>query len=417
MGVTRKELLVGSAALALAGCGQKAAVPAPPRGWAAARAAFALDAGWHHFDAFLFAAHPKPVRAAIERHRRGLDAGAAAYLREHEAALDEAVAVAGARYLGVRPTDLAFTDSTTMGLGLTYRGLLRPGDEVLTTEHDHYATHESLRLTGARVRKVRLYDDPAAATADGMIDALRGAIGARTKVVALTWVHSGTGVKLPLAKLTRALGSNRPLVVVDGVHALGVEPDPIGIELLDVLVAGTHKWLGGPRGTGLIWSIKAWDGITPVIPSFAREPYGAWLAGGSVDPIDSEQLGALFTPGGYHAFEHRWALAQAFDWQRGLGRQRVAERIHGLATRLKDGLAELRHVKLVTPRSPEISSGIVCFDVAGLRPEQVVSRLAERRIRASVTPYAETHVRLGASLHIDETDVDAALTAVNALQG
>jgi selenocysteine lyase/cysteine desulfurase len=117
------------------------------------------------------------------------------------------------------------------------------------------------------------------------------------------------------------------------------------------------------------------------------------------------------------AIEHRWALAEAFDWQHGLGRVNVADRIHGLATRLKDGLATMDHVTLVTPRSPEISSGIVCFDVANLSPDQVVSRLQARRIRASVTPYAEAHVRLGTSLHIDENDVDAALSAVNALRG
>jgi selenocysteine lyase/cysteine desulfurase len=271
-------------------------------------------------------------------------------------------------------------------------------------------------LSGAKVRRVRLYDDAAVASAETMISALKGALTRRTKVVALTWVHSGTGVKLPLRKLRAALG-NQITLVVDAVHALGVEPDPVDIHLCDVLVAGTHKWLGGPRGTGIVWSIKAWDRMRPVIPSFSGEPYGAWMEGTSVEPIDVEDVGALFTPGGYHSFEHRWALAQAFDWQHGLGRGKVAERTHRLAARLKDGLASMSHVSLVTPRSPDISSGIVCFDVAGMRPGQVVDRLAQRRIRASVTPYAEAHVRLGTSLHVDEKDVDLALSAVKSLRG
>ena len=388
MEVTRKELLASGAALALvAGCGgqKKPAAAAPATGWAGVRAQFALAPGDRHFDAFLFAPHPKPVRAAIETHRKGLDAGAAAYLHAHEAELDDAVASAASSYLGVQPSNLAFVDSTTMGLAMVYSGLkLKPGDEVLTTEHDHYATHESLRLSGATVRKVRLYDDPAQATADGMIDAIKGAITDRTKVLAVTWVHSVSGVKLPIRKLAAALGSNRPLLVVDGVHALGVEPDPIDISFCDVLVAGTHKWLGGPRGTGLIWSIKGWDRMNPVIPSFALEPYLAWMEGRSIDPIDSENLGALFTPGGYHSFEHRWALADAFTWQSGLGRDKVAARIHGLAKRLKDGIAD--HVRLVTPRSAEVSAGLVCFDVDGMQPEDAVERLAGQRIRATVTP-------------------------------
>ena len=150
------------------------------------------------------------------------------------------------------------------------------------------------------------------------------------------------------------------------MHALGVEPDPIEIELCDVFVAGTHKWLGGPRGTGLIWSIKGWDRMNPVIPSFGFEPYIAWMEGASVDPIDVENPGALFTPGGYHSFEHRWALAEAFAWQSGLGRDKVAARIHGLATRLKDGLARPR-ARSSRRASPEVSSGLVCFDVDGVR--------------------------------------------------
>ena len=58
-----------------------------------------------------------------------------------------------------------------------------------------------------------------------------------------------------------------------------------------------------------MWT-RAWDQLGPMIPTF--------------------------TPGGYHSFEHRWALAEAFDFQAGLGREKVAERItcwpHGSKT-------------------------------------------------------------------------------------
>jgi selenocysteine lyase/cysteine desulfurase len=227
MGVTRKELLAAGAALTLAGCAGKR------------EAQFELDPREHHFDAFLFASHPRVVREAIERHRRGLDAGAARYVHEHQERLDAAVAAAGAAYLGVRPDQLAFTDSTTMGLALVYQGLKADG-EVLTTEHDFYSTYESLRLRGAKVRRVRLYDDPAQATAEHMIGALRDAIRPETKVLGVTRVHSGTGVQLPLAQL----GEVAPLVVVDGVHALAAVEQPLAGA--DVFVAGTPGGLRPP---------------------------------------------------------------------------------------------------------------------------------------------------------------------------
>src|SRR5689334_15540601 len=393
MDLNRREVLAGAALLA-AGCGGSRKVAPPASGWAAVRGQFALGPG-RHFDAFLFAAHPKPVRDAIAHHRAGLDAGAARYLHEHEVELDQAVADAAARYLRVRADDVALTDSTTMGLALVYGGLrLRAGDEILTSEHDHYATHEALNLRaqrdGVKVRKVALYDDPGEANADEMIKRLRGAIGPRTRALALTWVHSGTGVKVPLERL----GDDRPLLVLDGVHALGAVAGP---PPCDVLVAGTHKWLSGPRGTGIVWT-REWDRLRATIPTFTPGTPGS-----------------LFTPGGYHSFEHRWALAQAFDFQAGLGREKVAARITALATRLKDGMAAIGKVRLVTPRSPDVSAGIVCFEVDGYDASGAVSALASDGIRASVTPYATQYARLGTSLHVDERDVDFALERLASL--
>ena len=123
-GLTRKELLAGAAAAGVvAGCGGSSDKPAyDPRDWASVKAQFALSRDVRHFDAFVLATHPKPVREAIERHRRGLDADPAGYIHAHELELDERVLQAAARYLEV-PPDFAFTDSTTMGLGLVYGGI------------------------------------------------------------------------------------------------------------------------------------------------------------------------------------------------------------------------------------------------------------------------------------------------------
>jgi selenocysteine lyase/cysteine desulfurase len=109
--------------------------------------------GYVNLATFLLAAHPPKVRDAIERHRRGLDANAALYLREHEEELEHAARAAAAEHLAAEADDVALTDSTTMGLALVYGGLrLEPGDEVVTTAHDFYATHEALRLRAERAR-------------------------------------------------------------------------------------------------------------------------------------------------------------------------------------------------------------------------------------------------------------------------
>jgi selenocysteine lyase/cysteine desulfurase len=120
----RREFIVRSAVAALApgtlaACGHSVAPTL--EGWAAVRASFALREGDRNLTAWWLAAHPEPVRAAIERHRAGLDADSRRYLTRREALEDDVRAAAGA-YLETSADQIALTDSTTMGLGLLYAG-------------------------------------------------------------------------------------------------------------------------------------------------------------------------------------------------------------------------------------------------------------------------------------------------------
>jgi selenocysteine lyase/cysteine desulfurase len=420
--LSRRGLLGATAAVGLLGvaaCEGEPAAPPPfdPRDWASVRAQFALDPAVAHLSTFVFAPHPAPVRAAIERHRNGFDRDPIGYLHEHEAVAEGRVAGAVMEYLGTGIDHVALTDSTTLGLGLLYGGLrLGPGDEVLTTKHDFYATHEALRLRterdGVAVREVELYADPATASADEIVGKLVAAVGPRTRAVALTWVHSSTGVRLPIKAIADALAGRDVLLCVDAVHgfgALDATPASLGC---DFLVSGCHKWLHGPRGTGLVWgSERGWSRFTPSVPSFDGRSLVAWLtAGRALTPP-----GPAATPGGYHSFEHRWALAEAFHLHHSIGRDRVAGRVRELATRLKDGLAGIGGVEVVTPRDPELSAGVVCCRIGDIQVDEAVGRLAAAKVVASATPYRTTYVRFGPSIANSEEHVDTAVRAVRGL--
>ncbi|HEV7650195.1 MAG TPA: aminotransferase class V-fold PLP-dependent enzyme [Actinophytocola sp.] len=413
----RRSLLTAGLAsgVALAGCTTTEPRPADatfdPGDWDSVRAQFPLDPDVVQLAAFVLAAHPKPVRDAIDRHRAGLDRDTEHYVQTHGRAEDD-VRRAAAGYLGTRPENVALTDSTTMGLGILYSGLkLRRGQEILTTEHDFYATTEALRLaserSGATVRRVRLYDEPSAANETEIVDRLRAAIGPHTRVVAVTWVHSGTGVRLPIPAIGQAVAdanagrdpADRALLCVDGVHGFAAVDTGIDDLNCDFLATGTHKWLFGPRGTGLLWG-RSWDALAALIPTFS----------GDGSP------GAAFTPGGYHSFEHRWAAREAFEFHGRIGRDRIARRITEQASQLKDGLAELDGVRLHTPVSPDMSAGIVCCEVDGLDAYSATAKLrAEHRIAASVTPYAQQYLRFGPSIVTTPEQIDRTIDAVGRL--
>ncbi|WP_127934316.1 aminotransferase class V-fold PLP-dependent enzyme [Nonomuraea polychroma] len=397
-----------------------------PQDWASVRAQFALDPAYAQFAAFVLAPAPAPVREAIIKHRDALDADPEYTPPGGGQTPDQAVRDAAARYLGIRaePRDIALTDSTTMGLGLLYSGIrLRPGQDVLTTEHDFLATHEGLRLlaerTGAKVRRVRLYDDPAAASKDRMVSAIKEGLGPRTRVVAVTWVHSSTGVRVPVRAIADMLAEvnkgrdehDRALLCVDGVHGFGAMADGVTDLGCDFLASGTHKWLFGPRGTGIVWG-RDWDAVAPIIPSFSQAAFAAWQSGGSPDASTAE----LVTPGGYKAFEHRWAMPEAFAFMTAIGKDRVQRRTQELATRLKSGLRELPHVTLATPESQELSAGLVCCAISGMQPLEAVNRLHAQKVIASVTPYHEPLLRFGTSIVTTPEQVDQAIKAMQGLR-
>ena len=213
MTTTRRTLigagLAGGAAAALSGCSddepEPAGQPAPgtgpasastaaevsafdPQDWDSVQAQFLLDPSKAQFAAFVLSPHTHVLDAAIAGYRDELGADTEAALVT-DLEREDATRSAAAAYHGGAAGQYALTDSTTMGLGLMYGGLtLGPGDEVLTTQHDFYSTEASLQLlrqrTGATIRQVKLYDDPAQATVDEMVGRLAAGITDRTKVVA-----------------------------------------------------------------------------------------------------------------------------------------------------------------------------------------------------------------------------------------
>lgn len=427
----RRRVLEGLLAAGAAACSTSAPSPSPandpPRApqdeWARVRAEFDLSPDWIHMTSFLLVSHPRPVREAIEGWRRKLDENPVHTVEENRG--ERRVAEAAAAYMGARPDEIALTDSTTMGLGTLYTGLsLGAADEILTSTHDHYSTHASLlyasERTGAKVRKVPMYARPSEATAQGMIDAIAKEITPATRVVAVTWVHSSTGVKTPVRGIADAVAKanqgrapkDRALLCVDGVHGFGVDDVTMTDLGCDFFVAGCHKWIFGPRGTGVLWGkADAWPRLRPTIPQFGREMIGWWIQGAAVPPTNA----SMMTPGGFHSFEHRWALPAAFELHQRIGKAKVAARIHALNRQCKEGLKKMKHVTLHTPMDDAISAGIICFEVAGVAPAEAVKRLHEAKIIASTSPYATTYARVAPSLLTSEADVEATLRAIRAL--
>jgi isopenicillin-N epimerase len=443
MSLSRRRLLVSGTFAAAAGALSPAVtlaerfrvpatLPLDPGDWRSVREQFDLAPEYVHLGLFYLTSHPRPVRAAIERLRQRLDRNPFLTVeqgmfepKQHNMTAD--VTGALARYTGADPNDFALTSNTTTGLSVVYHGLpLKPGDEILTTDQDHYVHHESIRLaterTGASWRKIPIFSSYDSISADDIVGRLRRGIGPKTRVVGITWVHSSSGLRMPVRRIADAVAElnanrgpdSRILLVVDGVHGIGVEDPRITALGADVFAAGLHKWLFGPRGTGFVWAKpEVWATMRPLIPSFQYlEEFTAWT---EERPPRQPIRAAMFSPGGFQSFEHHWAVPSAIEFHEKIGPARITERIHALNAQMREGLSKMPHVVIYTPASSELSAGLVCFDVKGLKAQETVARLLSRKIIASTTPYRVPLSRVACGIMNMPAEVESALRVIRSL--
>jgi len=375
-GVFAASLPLGAALLP-----QAIAAPASNDPWTGFKQLFNQDPDYLHFSNFLVATHPKPVREAIERYRAQIDRNpglAMDWGLQETWKREGQVREWAGRYLKATPAQIALTGSTSEGLAMIYGGIkVRPDQEILTTVHEHYATEFSLdfrvRKEQTRVRKIRLFEHANRVSVDEVLGNIQRNIRPNTRVLGMTWVQSGSGVKLPIGEIGKLVEDHnrnrddrdRILYVVDGVHGFGVENLDFPDMHCDFFIAGTHKWMFGPRGTGLVCARDPQNQyVTPMVPTFSED----------------QDFATTMTPGGFHAFEHRWAADEAFKLHLQLGKAQVQARIHALNTELKDHLLAHPQIELVTPRSPELSAGFTFFRVKGQESEAVADYMMKNRV-------------------------------------
>jgi isopenicillin-N epimerase len=400
--------------------------------WTRVRGLFPLRPDWIHLASFLFVSHPTPVAEAIERFRKKIDEDPVwlelAALTDSEGRPFRAIKQTLAEYIGGAPEEICLTSNTTTALAMVYHGLrLRSGQEIVTTAHDHYSHHESIRLAaeraGARVRRIDLYDQPERASAAEIVSRIERAIQPETRVLGVTWVHSSTGVKLPLtaiadvvARANRGRASaDRCLLIVDGVHGLGNQDVEVAKLGCDFFAAGTHKWLFAPRGTGFLWGrAELWPELRPTIPTFdpdALQAWGAWMNQAPMPPTTA----AIVSPGGFLAFENFLAIPAAVALHHSIGRNRIAARIQELSGVFRSEAVKIPGVTLHTPQDPELSAGLSAFEVEGVSAEEVANRLAAKQIRTNSSPYKVSYARVSTGIMNSPADVAAVLREIRAL--
>jgi isopenicillin-N epimerase len=250
-----------------------------------------FEAGLTYLTHGTFGACPVPVLEAQRALIDELEASPVQVLyREFEERYDAARGEAAA-FLGADPEGLVVVANATSGVSTVLRSLrIRPGDELLTTDHEYYAVLNAIALVAedAKARVVKARIPLPIRHPEEVVEALISAVTPRTRLAIVSHVTSPTGLVFPIESIVRELDRLGVDTLVDAAHAPGqvaVDVDALGAAYW---TGNGHKWLCGPKVSGIV-AIRAdrRSGIRPLVTSH-----------GLNDPR-----------------EDRHRLWKAFDWQ------------------------------------------------------------------------------------------------------
>jgi selenocysteine lyase/cysteine desulfurase len=308
-----------------------------------------------------------------------------------------------ARMLRASADEIAITRNTSEGSNIIVKGVdLKPGDEVLITDHNHPSNNDSWRVRAQRdgfVVKSLPVPIPAP-SAENLLTGFERAITPRTRVIAITHLTSTTGIQYPAREIAALARKHNIYMHLDGAQTFGafdVNLEEIGC---DSYSASAHKWLMGPLEAGILW-VRA-ERIPQIWPSI--------VTAGWTDHLKGARKFEVF---GQRDDPRVVALESAVDFINLIGLPAVEARVQALATRAKVQLREMAAVELKTNLEPELSGGVVKFRLKNVLTKQAYDLLWERhRLAIAMTPAGDAEgLRFSAQIYNSMEDVDRAVAA------
>ncbi|MEF9946307.1 MAG: aminotransferase class V-fold PLP-dependent enzyme [Lachnospiraceae bacterium] len=172
----------------------------------------------------------------------------------HEASLDASRVIYNGRealsrfFHGSHPKQMVFTNNSTESLNIAIKGLLVPGDHVITTMLEHNSVLRP--LYEMEDKGVTLTIIPSNPQGNISYEAMEEAITPQTKAIVCTNGSNLTGNLVDIKRVGEIAKKHQILFIVDASQTAGVFPIDVENMNIDVLCFTGHKSLLGPQGVG-----------------------------------------------------------------------------------------------------------------------------------------------------------------------
>lgn len=319
-------------------------------------------------------------------------------------------AVAG--LLHAHPDTIAFTRNATDGHNIVLQGMpWQPGDELLISDQEHPAlSHPAAYLQNCGKVAVRVFTvntDPNVTQQN-----VASALSPKTRLIAFSRVSCESGIRLPTKEICRLAQRHGAWTLVDGAQSFGAISEDVKALDCDFYVSNGHKWLCGPKGTGILY-IRPGRLDALRVSGVGAGTFADFTWQDEEFSYDLQPSARRFEFGtrnqaalvGLHA---------ATTWLERIGFAEVFAHIRDLARQANAMLAQLPGVEVITPRSPNNAAGIITFNLPDKEPAQVSQALWDQGIitRHTTTPPG---IRASAAYFNTVADFERLAAALRAL--
>jgi len=315
-------------------------------------------------------------------------------------AVAEKTRTIAARFLGCDIGEMLITTSTTNGMNAIAQGLrLKAGDRILTTDQEHggglLCWNYFAKYYGVIIDMIVI--PPGENNAESILNRIKDTIKKETKLISVSHIFSSTGLRMPIAEISSLARSKGILCIVDGAQAAGAIQVNVKELGCHVYATSGHKWLMGPKGTGLLYLSKDVQDI--IRPMQFEESYNTYNDGNGV-----VNLACIL------------GLGKAIEFLESVGITNIEEHNLSLRNRLYERLSSIPRLKIMSPSAGALASPMLaCLIPDNIERTSFVKMLLDKH-KLSIRP---THkqwfngIRFSCHIFNTEKEVDFAAEVLN----
>jgi selenocysteine lyase/cysteine desulfurase len=304
-----------------------------------------------------------------------------------------------AAFLHCKRDELALLRNATEANNVVCDGLdLKPGDVAVLTDQEHpggrCCWEQKAARFGIKLEFVSLPRPPA--SIDEILDRFAKALSPRTRIIAFSHITSPTGLILPIKEICEIARKRGILTHVDGAHAIGQVPLDLHDLGCDFYATSPHKWLLAPKGTGAL---------------FVREELleRLWAHTASADWRNYDRKAYRFSNIGTSNLSVMVGLKAALDFHKTIGPERIYQRIHQLAGKVRDRVQKHPQLRLANASADGFYGGMVSFEAVKGDLKRVHEQCAARNIRVVGGP---DRIRISTHIFTQSTELNAFFDAL-----